>query len=416
MPTTPAADPTQKTLLTSLTTLAQTDATTTGNQISILNTQIATYQQGQALFQSRYDYWDQFVSGYALERRYLDGNYQATPLVTADFTSFSSQSGRLWNASAAEPGRYAPQRIAEFDGGNLTYDLASDETSALTSEALWRGNLASGIATTGLIGGVTTNQTLTTSSTSLQVKCTSAVTIPLRDYLVLGSGTAAVVVVTAVTLTQTGGTTTDPMTMVVTTTPYIYTLTVSQQSIGFSSILTGALFLDVIPGFTNPERTNKTASNHIYQPVLAGFVSTYTAKVTAWKTILQNQRSAITGDINEDQPDATYVANQLATLNQLTSYLTSVDVSDTGLSANHSLNTARVSANAARLTYIASRLSTILPTVSPYDQRYNYANRLYNLSDGALTTVKILTAQREALAGQQSTSNARAATYAAENF
>lgn len=417
MPTTPAADPTQKALLTNLTTLAQTDAVTTGNQISMLNTQITNYQQGVTLFQTRYDYWDRFITDYANERRYLDGNYQATPLVVSDFTGFASQTGRLWNASAAEPGRFSPQRIAEFDGGDLTYDLNSDELIALAREATARDYLENGFSTPGLASGLTTEVTLSPGATTLVVSSTSAATIPVGNpILVIGSATAAIVWIDAAVLSQTGGSVTDPETEITTVTPYLYTLTVELRGQTFSSIPSGGTLVGTCAGFINSERTTKTSNNPVFQSVLNGLVSLYSGYVTAWKILLNSQHTSITNTVNEDQPDVTYVSNQLAALTQLNSYLNSTDVSDSGLAAIQTLNTARVSARTARLAYIANRMTQPLPDVSPYDQRYNYADRLYNTTDGAITTVNVLTTQRDSLSGQQVISNQRAATYASESF
>lgn len=405
MPTTPTADPTQKALLQQLQKLSQTDAVNSGNQITALNKQVSDYTNGKNLFQGRYDYWDLFITRYELERRNLDGQYVGAPLTAADFTQFLAQAGRLFNPALPTPARLAPVRIPEFDGGGLVYDLASDENDARTKETNAANLLKNGFSSPSFPTGFTTDTTLTPSSTTLDIENSSSAVIPTGVRIaVSGSGTAAICLVTGVT----------PQPHVLITDPWIYTLNITVETGGFTPIATNAAVLNSLPGFTNAERTAKVASIPSRQGILNGMISSYSAAVTTWKNLLQNQRNAIVSMTTEDAPDTAYVANQLAALNQLIAYFPAVLVSDAALNANQTLNTSRGSAITARIPWIAARLSAA--QTKAYDQRYTYADRVNNLTDGLTTTVNTLAAQATQVAAQQVTSNARAATYAGEIF
>lgn len=407
MPTTPSADPSQKALLEDLKTLAQSDATTTGNQIAMLNEQIAKYQHGKDLFITRYNYWDQYVQAYMLERSFIDGKFQATPLVQADYDSFMNQTGRLFEATAALPLRLSPKRIAEFDAGDLTYVATNDEAVALTKEAASRADLVTGISSAFPNSWVTTS-TLTPASTTLTIQRSSDASFPTNVRIILnGGGLSAICLVTAATfLSGPGGLGHE-------SDPYVYRLTVTPQDVTFTNVPSGASVL-ASELFNNTERTNKTASIPSLQPVLNNLIAIYNARITAWKNLLQNQRNAIVTQTKEDLPDNTYISNQLQALNQLIAYLVTTDVSNSALTAMQNLNATRTSAAPARVAATLVRLQS--GSSGGFDQRWNYSDRLYNLSDGSFATIKILTAQRDQLASQQSNSNARAAKFASENF
>lgn len=405
MPTTPAANPTQKALLDQLTEMAQTDAVNSGNQITYLNDQIAKFENSKTLFQDRYTYWNNFIEPYMLERKYLDGKYQASPLsaITApsgDWVDFLNKTGRLFNGNLSAPQKYQPVRIAEFDAGALTEDLSFSEAPHWDKEISKRSDLVDGFSTPAFPTGFNTLTTLTTSTTVLRVSRNSTDTFPLNTrFAVYGPSSSAVLTITA----------SNQITMA---SPFEYDLTVTVHTPSFTAIASGASVVNAVAGFNNTERTTKTAASAFRQSIFNGFLGEYTTAVTDWKANLQLQRDAILTQTTEDVPDTTYVANQLAALNQLIAYLPGMDVSDTGLAAIATLRGTRTSANAARIAWINSRL----PASTAPDNRWKYADRLVNLTDGAYATIDIFKKQRDSLVAQQAASNQRAATFAAESF
>jgi hypothetical protein len=400
MPQTPSANPNQKALLEQLKSLAQTDAVNSSNQITMLNTQISQFQEGQTLFQSRYDYWKKFVEDYELERRYLDGQRIASPLTTTDFTNFLAQTGRLFNASLPTPARLSPVRISEYDGGGLTYTAAEDEAPIFTRETQARTDLLSGFTTPTFPTGFVTDTPLSTATTVLRIRRSTATPIPTGvRFAVQGSVSSAVLFCTGVT-------------QVTFTNPFEYDLNVIVQTPTFTTIGAGSSVLNAVTAFTNGERTAKVATVAARQSLLNGFISTYSGVITDWQNLLQTQRNAILAQTSEDAPDTAYVNTQAAQLTQTQNYFPAQDVSNAGLSAIATLNTNRTAARPTRIAWIQSRIAA----VQGYDERYKYSDKLYNLSDGAIQAITSLTRQRDALVASQAQSNARAASLSSEIF
>lgn len=403
MPSTPAASSTQKALLEQLKDLAQTDAINSGNQITALNGSIAKFENGKILFQQRYTFWDKFITDYELERKYLDGQYIAVPIAIADFDSFLAQDpvGRLYNLSATAPTKFSPKRIEQFDGSPLVTDTAFREASLLDAETTTRQDLLNGFITASFPTGFTTTTILSPTSTTLGVSRSIAVggfPIGVR-FSVQGNSSSAILTITGATATSSF-------------TPFTYTLNVKVESFSFSAISSGAIVLNNVTAFTNTERTSKVAAIPARQSLLNGFIDSYSTAITNWKNLLQLQKNAIVAQTNEDAPDTAYLTGQDAALTQLNNWLTNKPVSNDALSVLATLNTDRKSANTARVTGISSRIVSS----KAYDERYKYADRLYNLIDGAVTSIKLLTQQRNSSVDQQALSNTRAANYSKEAF
>jgi len=405
MPTSPAANPSEKALVNQLKNLAQADANNTAIQIGVLNEEITKYQHGKTLFETRYNYWDGYLGGYNAERRLLDGQYSTSPILQADFDAFLNQQGRLFDINLAVPARLAPVRIAEFDSlGTTSYDAAGDESIHIANEAIGRAELLSSFNSSTFPTGFVTGTPLTTASTTVEIERTNSATIPTGvKILIRGVSTAAIVMVTGSTLTHTGTGPSDP---------YVYTLNITVLTPSFSTIASNATVLNSFTAFTNAERTAKTPTEPRYQDIMDGMIERYKDFLLPWKDLLQLQRNAILAETSEDDPDEVYVEAQLNALNKLIMYLPGMDVSDTGLTSIQSLATERTAAIPARIAYFSTRGWG----VGAFDERYKYANLLYNLSDGAVTNIKILTQQRDSLVASQGASNARAAKFAAEAF
>lgn len=263
MPQTPSANPNQKALLEQLKSLAQTDALNSGNQITVLNQQITQFTEGQNLFQTRYDFWKKFIEDYELERRYLDGNSILNPLNVGDFNSFLGQTGRLFDGNLPTPARLAPVRIAEYDGGGLTYTASEDEATIFPRELQARTDLQSGFTSPTFPTGFSTDTVLTPTSTLLEIRRTSAATIPTGvRFVVQGGSSAAVLLCTGVT----------QLTFV---NPFRYELNITVQTPSFTNIPVSSSVLNLVVPFTDAERSTKTATVAARQPILNGFVSTY---------------------------------------------------------------------------------------------------------------------------------------------
>jgi hypothetical protein len=409
MPTQPAASPSQKNLLTGFVTLAQTAGASAGNQLSIVAGQVATFQDGVNLFQSRYSFWDQYVSQYDLEIQALNGTYQTNPVVTADFTAFLTSSGRLYTA-----GSQTVTRVAEFDGTGATSTDLTAEAQVTPAEAVARTLLTSGFADAAIPTGLVTNGAVTPATTSVTVQnaLQSQVVIPVGGRILISTGVhACIAIIQAVTENQTPHTVLDPPDPPIVTYTYTYTLTIAVQTTGFASVAIGATLASQLIGFTNTERTNQIPVNPALQQILTNWIAQYQSAITAWHGALSTQATIITGEINEDMPDSAYITAQGVALTQLTNFLAAVNVSDAGFAPILTLVGTRASAITARVGAITSRIAATMA----YDARYKYADLLYNLGDGQLTQVQKLQGQQGGLAAQQTASNARAAKLQAEN-
>jgi hypothetical protein len=405
MPTQPAASPSQTKLLTGFVTLAQTAAAATGNQMAVLGSQITTFQDGMNLFTSRYGFWDQYISQYQLESRYLNGTYLTSPIIQADFTNFLNNTGRLYTVGSQDV-----TRIGEFDTTGATSTDETAETFVIPPEATARALLTSGFNDGSIPSGLFTDAAITPATTSVMVENAgqTQVTIPTGIRILISDGTSScVALITAVQENDTphAGTPTVPPASPLPDT-YTYTLTIEIQSQNFTTLASHATLLSSFGGFTNAERTSQTASLPQYQSILTSWISLYQTAITNWKTALDNQYTAIQGETSEDQPDTVYTTAQAAARTQLTNYLAHVDVSDSGFAPNISLASTRTSAIPTRISWILARLTA----TTSYDNRYKYAQLLYQQSTGQASQLAKMNAQQTQLAGQQAASNAHAAS------
>lgn len=404
MPTQPPASGSQKELLTGFATLAQTDATSTGNQIAILDDQITRFTDGKNLFVDRYNFWDGYISPFGTERRYLDGVYQTNPLVQQDYDDFLNHTGRLFGPDTTVV------RIAEFDGGGATTVDPANEQAQLPNEAPIRTLLVNGFTTTGFPSGLTTQGPITPSSTTVDVQNSgqTQVSIPVGVFVIIETPSAACLArITSVTENQTPILTPNPPGPPIQTgTLYDYTLGLELHTTTFTSVATGASFTTSWAGFTDLERTHKTASILRYQPIMDDLITQYQAALAPWKTALDNQFNAISQQTAENAPDTAYLTAQAQARTDLTDYLTTTDISDLGLAVVTGLVTTRGAAIGPRVTWISNRYVSS----TAFDARYKYANQLYNYSDGSIYQLQQIQTQKAQLTVQQAASNARAAS------
>jgi len=319
-------------------------------------------------------YNDAVIGRYDAERRAINGSYVASPVTEADITGVAASppTGRL----VPTPPATAIVRIAEFDGGAYTSTDTNNELQRITDETNVITYLVSGVPG----GSPTVNATTVTASsfssasTSLDVEDpTDPLAFAIGDVILVSSGgDAGVAVVTSVTDNMGG----DP--------PYEFTLGVTVVIPPAGSIGAGAAVLAGFSGFTNGERTTKTASVPDYQPIMDALVAQLQAALNARLTTIGLQLTALGAN---DDPDGvaditTAQSNATAAQSFISGYLPGTDISDTGIGLLTTEYT-------GRMTYLSTRVSQIIAaytgqTENYYDARYTTANNRGDTFSGSL--------------------------------
>jgi hypothetical protein len=396
MPVQPTANPAQTQAIQGQANLASSSATSLGNQITVLGTSITSIQNAVDIFQARYNFWEQYITAYLTESRYLNGPYQTSPIVTSDFTNFLAHTGRLYSSASLHP-----VRVAEFDNTGATSTDPANETVFIQGELSTRTSLLSGISGPAYPVGVYNTTTVTTGTTVITVEnlAQTQLVIPTGEVILEDAFTACLLNVVSVIENHVG-------------LVYTYTLNVTINTSGFGTVGINGDFLTSFPGFTNSERTTNIATDPRYQNFYNQGVSAYKSAVSSWQASLAQQIAVITGNTGEDAPDVAYINSLTSDNAQLLTYLTptQINVSDSGLAPVISIAAARTTAIPTRTTYISTRLVS----AGSYDSRYKYGDKLYNLVDGQIMMLSTLQGQQAQLATQQTTSTARAASLQAE--
>lgn len=406
MPQSPPANADQKEILQAFVDLSQTEAVSTGNQVTLVEEQLVRFQHAQDIFNERYDYWDKYIGSYHLERKLANGQFIMQPLTLADFQNFSAARGRLYLNNS-----YTPQRIPEFDqvgfGGSGTEQ--ENETYILSRETRYRNYLLSGFASTTPLPGSTSYRlvgALTPTSTSITIERTDSnpITMPsapneLLIYNTSNPNSGVIVEYLVATI--------DPLNDEATLTGLSFSGT-------FTSIPDNSPVVDSGPVFSNTDRTNQTtgAGN---QSQLNAYMFGYLNQVTRWKTLIDAQVNQFTEEATngEDAPDSAYVTSVQTTQSGLQAFITTPDYSNTGLTAQAVRNATRTGEIPTRVTWIDNRL---IVGTKAYDSRYKYADRVYNLADGTYPLIKKFTEQKQQLSVRQAASNYRAAQLEGEIF
>jgi hypothetical protein len=169
--------------------------------------------------------------------------------------------------------------------------------------------------------------------------------------------------------------------------PYALELTIELIVPPTATIPAGAN-LDSFTGFSNLERTSKTASDPDFQSLMDYLIGELEDRINDRISRLNEQLTA--HGINED-PDAvaaltTATNNVNNSKNFLTNYLLTTDISNTGLSA---LSTER----GTRSAEITARLAAIIAaytgqTENYYEMRYQTANNRGNTQRGTLRALE----------------------------
>lgn len=320
-------------------------------------------------------YNESIIAKYDAERKALDGQYIATPISEADVV------GPATIDASARTTPSLPDtdivRVAEFDGGPLI-NTDVNETFAIAEQANIEDVLVNGYgAGSGFNATTQTATALTAASTTLDVEdSVAAVTVSVNDVLVVkGVTEIAIIKITGITDNMGG----DP--------PFEYTWDIEIIVPPSGTIAIGADF-DSFTGFTNGERTTKTASDSDFQGLMDSLITDLEAQIAVRQARLAEQLAAI--GTNDDPEGTAEFATATTNINTsdsfLTSYLGTTDISDTGLGT---LSTER----GVRGGQITARVAEIVAAYTGrsenfYDKRYSLANNRGNTARGTLRLAK----------------------------
>lgn len=336
---------------------------------------IAEKQKIDDAFSALFSYYnDDIIKPYDDERRAIEGVFVPSPVVEADIVGVgaSPPSGRL----VPTPPATDIVRIDEFDAaGYIGFTDVNEQQHILGAvgalDLLQNG--ASG-STPSVTMTSQTASSLDASSTTLDMlDATGPMSFSVGDVFVVSDGSnAAVVEVTGVT-DNAGG---DP--------PYSFSLDIGLVVPPASAISSGADVVDSFNGFTNSERDTKIASDSDLQPILDGLISQLETALQDVKARISEQLAALS--LNQDPDGVAQIATATTEASDtdtfITNYLTSTDVSDTGITAISSELSDRTSFLTTRLSEITANYTG--QTEDYYEMRYSAANDRGNTQRGTL--------------------------------
>lgn len=321
-------------------------------------------------------YNDDIIGQYDIERKAINGTFVASPVTEADILGVGSNppTGRL----VPTPPTTDIIRVAEFDAGGYTSTAPNYEQKHITDQAAVENTLVNGYGPGTYPMTLETFTALTPSSTTLSLEDASVAISGIVSgtvFIVLGVGDLAVVKVTSTSVP------------VGAPPPYKLDLVIELLVPPTGTIAAGAN-LDSFTGFTNLERTAKTASDPDFQPLMDYLIQELEDRINDRISRLNEQLPALAANQDDDGAAdiATATSNVNASKTFLTNYLITTDISDTGIS---SLSSER----ATRSGQLTTRLSQILAaytgqTEDYYEQRYQTANNRGNTQRGTLRAVE----------------------------
>lgn len=371
----PTLSPTEIANLTAAAAKATASAATYQSQIAAQQAEAAKLAVTDGAFKKFFDYYDtQIITQYDLERTQINGQYIDSPVLEADIVACGSLAG----------GRIQPAlpvtdiiRIPQFDGTpllqNPTYELQAIPEQATAENVLVNGYGGSSPAAT-----ILTDDPITPSSTTLKLKDASTTfsIAPNSVFVVQNGGDLAVIKILTFVMQV------SPVPP-----PYIANCTIQVIVPPAGTIVSGQQ-LTAFTGFTNAERTTKTASNPQFQPLMNYLITDLQAKINARIPFLNTQLTAIAA--NQD-PDAVAALAQATTdVNAsktfLTNYLITTIISDSGLGTLSAERAQRTGQANARVSAINTAYTG--QSKNYYNERYNAANNRANTSRGSLRLQK----------------------------
>lgn len=351
-------------------------AATFQSQIAAQQARALELAKVDSAFKKFFDYYnDDIIGKYDAERKLIDGKYVDTPVVEADIVAVATLAG-----GRCQPSLPATDlvRITQFDGTPLLQEPTDYEFPKLADQAEAEDRLVNGWPAAAPAATVLTSTALTPSSTTLELTdLLLTFSITPGDVLVIKTLTdLAVVKFTSFTM----GVTPPPP-------PYIATCNIQLIVPPTGTIPIGTKLIPFL-GFTNAERTIKTPTDPLYQPLMDYLVLQLQNKINARKANLQLQLAPIAA--NQD-PDGTAELTQATTdvngsITFLTNYLVTTNVSNAGISSLSGERVARQATATARVAQIVSAYTG--RSKNYYNERYNNANNRANTARGSLRLQK----------------------------
>lgn len=351
---------------------AQAAAATFTAQIAAQQAAAAELAVSDSAFKAFFDYYNtQIIGQYDSEKRAINGQYVDTPVSESDIQACASLSGGRIQPSLPQTDVV---RIAQFDGTPTLIDTAN-ELQRISDQASVEDALVNGYGGTTPVG-VTTTSVITSSSTTLNLSGTGIAIAPNSTFVITYLSDLAVVKI--LTIVVTPGTIPNPDTAACTI----------QLIVSPSGTIPAGQGLTAFTGFTNGERTTKTASNPNLQPLMNSLVSQLQTAVNGRISNLNTQITAL--GLNQD-PDgtsqtSTALTNVNTSKNFLTNYLVATNISNSGLGTLALERTNRTTDANTRVSQINSAYTG--RTLNYYDARYNFANNRANTARGSLRLQK----------------------------
>jgi len=371
-------------------------------QIAGVDQAIADAEALDDAFKVQFDYHDDVIRAYETERRYMDGmdieeidynSPQSPPvlqsyLVEQDLLDFISGAGRLLYGDGSLDTAFTPNRNASDNASTPnTYDIWDGLPLALVDDINETSQFGVQDEIIGVLQGqtaitlvaTTTTTTLDINSTTVQLTAAAQQTIAPSDLIIIDDATDASLI-EVITSTESGSG------------PYLYDITLRMIAIKSSVTLAIGAFAGINTGtaFTNGERSTKTAAPSWRQSLLDGCLEILDNSLDTRKSALQSELSAVQSNENSNVP-ASVETNINTSISAIDGFLgvtppSTIDISDTGITALNSEKT-------TRLAQIASRIAATPAEIAAednYDNRYTYAVNRAHLGNGTLTIVEKL--------------------------
>jgi hypothetical protein len=365
-------------------------AETFTNQIAAQQARALELAKVDSAFKKFFDYYNgEIIVPYDTERRLINGDYIAAPIIEADILSCANlQGGRIQPALPATD----VIRIPQFDGTPIVVDN-SNELAFIATQADAEDVLVNGYGGTAPAMTVLTDTSLSASSTTLKLKdlTTTFSIAPNTVLIVSNGGDFAVIKVLTFALEV------SPVPP-----PYVADLTI-EVLVAPSGTIPAGQSLDSFSGFTNGERATKTASDPDLQPLMDYLVLQLQTAINSRIANLTSQLIPIAA--NQD-PDGVAELTQATTdvnasKSFLTNYLISTNISDFGLGQLSSERSTRTTQANTRISQITAAYTG--RTENYYDKRYSFANNRANTARGSLRLQKNSEAGAATSAGYAST-------------
>lgn len=378
----PTPSPGEIAALTALKGIADAGVAAGPGKVAAIQSAIDAQQEVENFQKSTFDTVnDEIIRRYEVERRWIDGQDIAAPIVEADLQSFASRdgNGRLWNGGA-----FDPLRIAEFDGTPLAALEADNETDLFTNQDTILDQLQNGISSTTLTNGVT-NTAFNSSSTDGEVESDSAGELVDGNFLLITSATDSALV-KVINVVESAG-----------PSPFQYTFDIDEYiAVPAGTIAIGSdAGVEDFAGFNNTERTNKTANDSFFQNIMDGLIGALETNFNDRKTALNNEKTELQTNL-DDNLDAQAETDVDTSITVIDGFLgatppSTIDVSDTGIAAIDTEKGIRETEITQRIIDIAAAIAFgEAGTKSYYDVRFETTEGRVRLNNGSIVLLNDL--------------------------